>query len=990
MRSLFGVPMDTLAVTLSMVLGLALGVIAALAIRNRVFFKMGIRNASRRGSRTALIVVGLMLGTTVIAAALSTGDTIASTIRSDVLVSLGEIDEIVQPKGSSDIGGDVGYIDESVFTLTADTLRGSPLIDGVAPAIIQDIAVQDLSARRTEPRATLFAVDPARSDGFGEIRTSDGAEVSLADLAPGTVFVDGDMADELDTEAGHELSVFSGGLPVTFDVADVVDMRGKGSTQPTVLMSLTAAQELLGREGEIRQVLISNTGGEVSGAGYSDAVVAMLDPVLDPLGLEAVTSKEDGLQQADDVGSIFMSVFTTFGMFSIAAGVLLIFLIFVMLAAERRSEMGISRAVGTRRGHLVETFLFEGTLYDVVAAAVGALLGLLVSFGMVAAMARAFAVSEGGLEIRFDVETRSLVVAYVLGVLLTLVVVTVSAWRVSRLNIVAAIRNQGETHVRRARRGAWTRSVLAVVIGVLISSSGVASEQATPVMLGVSIVLIGLGGIARALGAAERATYTAVGLALVLFWLLPFSFIAAVFGDLSVDFSLWVVGGLLIVLGASWTIVYNADVILAGAQLVFGRSRTLAPVLKTSIAYPLRNRFRTGVTLAMFVLVVFNLVVGAVTTNAFTGAFDDNEAFGGGFDVIASVSPAAPTGGVDQALADGAVDAGSYEVVARQSFVGLDMRQAGAGQDFDQYVVRGLDDAFLDATTYDMVAVADGYEGAEDVWQALAADPTLAVVDSNSAPRRQNFSFGIMSPLRLTGFFVEDGHFAPVPVEVSDPQTGETREFSVIGVLKDTAFTMFGLSVSQRALESYGDRARPTTYEFVTTSGTDPETFAASLESSLLGFGVQADSIDKIVGDAVGANRTLNNLILGFMGLGLIVGVAALGVVSARSVVERRQQIGVLRAIGFRRGMVQASFLLEATFIALTSIVVGTLLGLAMAYNVISDAWSKGGWDTLEYSVPWVTLIIVFATVFAAALLATWAPARSGARIYPSEALRYQ
>jgi putative ABC transport system permease protein len=463
-----------------------------------------------------------------------------------------------------------------------------------------------------------------------------------------------------------------------------------------------------------------------------------------------------------------------------------------------------------------------------------------------------------------------------------------------------------------------------------------------------------------------------------------------VFGDLSVDFSLWVVGGLLIVLGASWTIVYNADVILAGAQLLFGRSRTLAPVLKTSIAYPLRNRFRTGVTLAMFVLVVFNLVVGAVTTNAFTRAFDDNEAFGGGFDVIANVSPAAPTERVDEALASDVVDADSYDVVARQSLIGLEMRQADAGQDLDLYVVRGLDDAFLDATTYDMVAVADGYETAQDVWQAVAADPTLAVVDSSAAPRRQNFSFGNLSPLRLTGFFVEDGQFAPVPVEVSDPQTGETREFSVIGVLKDTAFAMFGLSVSQRALEPYGDRARPTTYAFRTASGADPDAFAASLESNLLAFGVQADSVDKIVDDAVGANRTLNNLILGFMGLGLIVGVVALGVVSARSVVERRQQIGVLRAIGFRRGMVQASFLLEATFIALTSIIVGTLLGLVMAYNVIADSQSKGGWDTLEYSVPWVTLIVVFATVFAAALVATYAPARSGARIYPSEALRYQ
>ena len=66
---------------------------------------------------------------------------------------------------------------------------------------------------------------------------------------------------------------------------------------------------------------------------------------------------------------------------------------------------------------------------------------------------------------------------------------------------------------------------------------------------------------------------------------------------------------------------------------------------------------------------------------------------------------------------------------------------------------------------------------------------------------------------------------------------------------------------------------------------------------------------------------------MGFMGLGLIVGVAALGVITARAVVERRQQIGVLRAIGFRRRMVQISFLLESSFIALTSIVVGTVLG---------------------------------------------------------------
>ena len=107
-------------------------------------------------------------------------------------------------------------------------------------------------------------------------------------------------------------------------------------------------------------------------------------------GSRPTTRKQDALELADKQGAAFMSLFTTFGSFSIAAGILLIFLIFVMLAAERRGELGIARAVGTRRGHLVQMFLFEGLAYDLIAAAVGALLGVGVAYGMVLAMAAAF------------------------------------------------------------------------------------------------------------------------------------------------------------------------------------------------------------------------------------------------------------------------------------------------------------------------------------------------------------------------------------------------------------------------------------------------------------------------------------------------------------------------------------------------------------------------------------------------------------------------
>lgn len=153
---------------------------------------------------------------------------------------------------------------------------------------------------------------------------------------------------------------------------------------------------------------------------------------------------------------------------------------------------------------------------------------------------------------------------------------------------------------------------------------------------------------------------------------------------------------------------------------------------------------------------------------------------------------------------------------------------------------------------------------------------------------------------------------------------------------------------------------------------------------------MEAESIEKVMLDATAAARTFNRIILGFMALGLIVGVAALGVISARAIVERRQQIGVLRAIGFRRAMIEAALLLESSFVALTAIVVGSGLGLLLARNIIRDSQSQPSWDNLTLVVPWGSLAIIFVTVYAVALLATLAPAVRASHIRPAEALRYQ
>jgi ABC-type lipoprotein release transport system permease subunit len=88
--------------------------------------------------------------------------------------------------------------------------------------------------------------------------------------------------------------------------------------------------------------------------------------------------------------------------------------------------------------------------------------------------------------------------------------------------------------------------------------------------------------------------------------------------------------------------------------------------------------------------------------------------------------------------------------------------------------------------------------------------------------------------------------------------------------------------------------------------------------------------------------------------------------------------------------MVQLAFLLESSFVALTSIVVGTVLGLILAWNIVADQRRQPSWENLELYVPWLNLFVVFAIVYAVALAATLAPAIRASRTRPAEALRYQ
>ena len=975
MSKLFGIPAGTLALVLVVLLVLSLAVIAAVAVRNRVFVRLGFRSARRRKGRSALIVAGLMLGTVIIGAALATGDTMSQTIRSTALGALGRADEVVGAKGIGGMfatgtgGTGMRYFPQSY---TRKIVRaGGDQVAFVYPSFVDSVAVVDSRSRQSEPRVTLYASTPAG--------------LPTGALRPGEVVLNPKAADKLDARAGDTLRVLAGNGSATVRVKEVRRYTGGAAAASGLLMALPTAQRLFGKPGMVDSFLVGNR----DGVSATSSVIRALKPTLGPLGLEADNSRQDFIKVADQQGAAFMSLFTTFGSFSIMAGTLLIFLIFVMLAAERRNELGIARAVGTRRSHLVWMFVFEGLAYDLAAAAVGVIAGVGVAFLMVLTLSGLLEQSD--ISIGFTVKPASIALAYSIGVLLTLLVVAYSARRVSRMNIVSAIRNLPDPEATKSRRLRRLGPIVGILLGVLFVWAGVRAEDAVALGVGVSVLVLSAVPLLSLARLPDRPLRTAAGLALVCWFTLPIP--RLLLGQLKTNFGLFVFGGLMIVIGATWVIAYNADLLLGGLSATLGRIRPLAPVLRMAVAYPLRSLFRTGVTLAMFTLVVFTLVVGSTITGSMVNAFNDVQAFGGGFDIRADASPSTPIANVRGALRHArGIDPADFRAVASMSSLPVKAQQLGQHVKPADFLVHGVDRAFVRNTTYGMSAHAPGYASAAAVWRAVQTHPGLAVIDSLSVPHKVNYNFGAAQPFHLRGFYLEDRTFKPIRVRVLDPQTGNLRVLTVIGVLAQTApQTMTGLYTAQSALtRTFGDRVRPTTYLIAVRPGVDPVATAKHLEAAFLENGLQADAFSKLLHDAVSASLTFDRLIEAFMALGLLVGVTALGVISARAVVERRQQIGVLRAIGFRKRMVQLSFLLESSFIAITAIVVGTGLGLAVAYNVVDEYARQPSMENLSLGVPWLTLALIFLLVYLVAMATTLAPARRASRVFPAEALRYQ
>ncbi|HEY1738740.1 MAG TPA: FtsX-like permease family protein [Acidimicrobiia bacterium] len=930
--------------------------ILVMLLTRPVLRRLALRNAARRPREALLVIAGSMLGTALMTAAFVVGNTFNASVRANAYTQLGPIDEVATVPLTN------------AASLAPLTRIHNAAIDGTLGVTTTDASTARLDRAgriaAAAPKTQLLELDFAAAHRFGGDFGATG--ISGPEPLPGTAVLVDRLAVKLGVHAGDTFDAYAFGRSVRLRVDRVIPQTGvagywPGSevvsynafVAPGTIASL-ATHTAQANAPPQYSVFVSNRGGVESGAALTATVTAALQRAVPSVPLRVEPVKQALLDDATATGNMFSSIYRTLGTFAVAAGVLLLVNIFLMLADERKSELGMLRAMGLRRRSLMGAFAIEGWFYAIIACTVGMLLGLGVGRLVMVGASRLTNGSNADfrLPIRFHYTAYSLESGFTLGLVIAMVTILGTSIAISRLNIIAAIRDLDRPKPPRELHVTLGFGLICAIGGGLLAI-GVVTLSATWMMLGGVLAVIGLRRVLHALPDRLAVTICAGGL---LGWCVAAVPLTAVLGG-DLPISTFIVQGLTLVIASVVLVTeYQGEI---GHWLAHVSSRNLS--VRLGLAYPLARRQRTALTLAQFSIVVFVLVYISVLSSMFSAQVGSlSRKLSGGYNVVLSSDRANP---VD--LAAVARDPGVRSVAPLNSAEGDFTSKGSTGA--VQSLMTGFDSRFL-ASGAPQLEDRGHFPNDRAVYDYVLSHPGSAIVDDS-------FASGKRGPTQTS---VSIGS----KVTMTDPTTGRSMQLVIVARTQPDWADNGGFTSAVTMRDVFGAGA-VTNRAYI--DAVDPASFVTTVEARYFAQGAIADTLHSLVQQGLARQDQFLELMRSFLALGLVVGVAGIGVIMVRAVRERKRQVGVLRSLGFPAIGVSNAFAIEAMFVALEGVLIGVVLGLVCTWSVsLADSF---GTD-LPFTVPWAALGLLVAATLVGSLLATWSPARAASKIKPAVALR--
>ena len=190
-------------------------------------------------------------------------------------------------------------------------------------------------------------------------------------------------------------------------------------------------------------------------------------------------------------------------------------------------------------------------------------------------------------------------------------------------------------------------------------------------------------------------------------------------------------------------------------------------------------------------------------------------------------------------------------------------------------------------------------------------------------------------------------------------ERGETVVLRLVGLLKTSIFQSELLISEDNFLRHFPDQSG---YGAFLVETQQPVQLTELLESRLKDIGLDAVSTKQKLAHFQEVENTYLSTFQTLGGLGLLLGTLGLGIVLLRNVIERRGELAVLRAFGFRRAVLSRMLLAENGFLMLVGLAIGSVSALiAVAPHVMS-------YGAL---IPWGSLALTLVIIYGAGLTAS-------------------
>ena len=450
-------------------------------------WKVTVKGLMAHKLRLALTALAIVLGVTFISGTFVLTDTLHNTFTTLFGHVYQNVDFVVRGKAAfNDTSGtaDRKSVPESVES-TVRRIPGVAEADGSVTGYAQFIA-PDGKAITTGGAPTLgFSFNP--NDRLSVLTVVGGT----APTGPSDVAMDVATAQKYHFKVGDHVRILLLGPTRTFTISGLVKFGSADNLAGATLAAfdLPTAQQLFGDVGHLDSINVVAQPG-TDKAALQRTIAADLPP-----GVEVVSGQTVANEQTSSINQalgFFSTALLVFAFISLFVGGFTIFNTFSILVGQRTRELALLRIVGASRRQVFRSVLVEAGLLGLVASLVGLGLGVLAAVGL-EALLKGFGVTLPTGPLVF--ETRTVIVALVVGVGVTVVSAISPARRAVRIPPVAAMVDHQGDQEESSRRRIVIGTVIAV-LGIVALAIGLKQPAIQLVGVGAVAIFIGIGMLA--------------------------------------------------------------------------------------------------------------------------------------------------------------------------------------------------------------------------------------------------------------------------------------------------------------------------------------------------------------------------------------------------------------------------------------------------------------------------------------------------------------